>query len=80
MELNHCIANLIAYSKKNLSLPDLDAIYVANLLYKEWGIISPYAGEIDEEAISKMTRLHELPTDGEVRGIDLQPVGVRVDL
>ena len=35
MELNHCIANLIAYAKKNLSLPELDSIYVANLLYKE---------------------------------------------
>lgn len=60
MELNHCIANLIAYSKKNLSLPELDAIYVQNLLFKEWGISSPYAGEIDEEAISEMTRPDEL--------------------
>ena len=54
MELNHCIANLIAYAKKNLSLPELDSIYVANLLYKEYGVTSPYSGEIDEEAISKM--------------------------
>ena len=56
MELNHCIANLIAYAKRHLALPELDAIYVANLLYKEWGVTSPYEGEVDEGAIEKMNR------------------------
>ena len=56
MELNQCIASLIAYAKANLSLPELDAIYVANLLYKEWGVSSPYEGEIDEASFAKMSR------------------------
>ena len=56
MELNRCVANLILYAKKRLCLSELDAIYVGNLLYKEWGISSPYEGELDEKAIEAMAR------------------------
>ena len=56
MELSRCIARLVAYSKKNLALGELDAIYVSNLLFKEWGLSAPYSGDIGLEEVEKMSR------------------------
>ncbi len=60
MELNECVARLVAYSKKNLSLPELDAIYVGNLLFKEWGISAPFEGQIDDGEFASMSRPDKL--------------------
>ena len=56
MELNRCVARLVAYAKEKLGLGELDAIYCANLLFKEWGIASPCEGDASLGEIEGMER------------------------
>lgn len=72
--LQKTLKEFVCYAKTHLFLGEEDAIYFSNILLHEYGLASPYEGEIDEKRIASLevpdSLIEELQKDLAANGVD----------